>query len=264
MKVAIIGQGAIAAYVVEAIAKDASIEFVALICRPEGLERARQFAGENVAVVTEIDQLSPKPDLIVDCAGHGGLIQHGAAALSAGIDVVTISTGALADADIALQLEDAARSGGASLKLLSGAIGGVDVLKAAHAGKLDHVTYIGRKPPGGWKGSAAEDVCDLDGLSAPFTHFSGTAREAALKYPKNANVAATIALAGFGLDQTGVELIADPGAAGNIHEVHASGEFGEMQIRISGKALASNPRSSALAAMSVVAELRERVKAVTM
>ncbi len=217
-----------------------------------------------MAVVTEIEQLSLKPDLVVDCAGHGGLAQHGAAALSAGIDVVTISTGALADADLALRLEDAARGGGARLKLLSGAIGGVDVLKAANAGKLDSVTYIGRKPPQGWKGSAAEEVCNLDELSEPFTHFSGTARDAALRYPKNANVAATVAMAGSGLDQTGVELIADPGAAGNIHEVRASGEFGEMQVRISGKALATNPRSSALAAMSVVAELRERVKAVTM
>ena len=105
----------------------------------------------------------------------------------------------------------------------------------------------------------AEDAIDLDDLQDPAVHFSGTAREAALRYPKNANVAATVALAGPGLDETDVELVADPTITENIHEVEVEGAFGRMQFRIEGRPLPGSPKSSALTAMSIVAAVRNRV-----
>ena len=73
--------------------------------------------------------------------------------------------------------------------MVSGAIGGLDALTAGSVGTLTQVTYRGRKPPRGWRGSPAEAKLDLDMLAEPAVHFSGSARNAALEYPKNANVA---------------------------------------------------------------------------
>lgn len=258
MKIALIGHGAIAAYVAANL--PANTQLTGAICRP-GREAAARKALSAVPALSVAD-LPERPDLLVDCAGHAGLRAHGPAALTAGIEVLSVSVGALADAGFCAELEAAARAGGTRLCLASGAIGALDALSAAAMGQGLKVTYTGRKPPQGWRGSRAEEVLDLDTLTAPMTHFTGTAREAAQAYPKNANVAAAVALAGAGLDATWAELIADPGVTANIHEVAAEGSFGRFRFQIEGLPLPGNPRSSALTALSLLATLRQRQAAI--
>lgn len=249
MRIAIIGTGAIASYVRDALATTPHT-IAAFLVRPEHVSRAPEhFVGSVAALPDELD-------LVIDCAGHGALRDHGPAILERGLDLVSVSIGALADTDLADALETAAVRGNARLHLASGAIGALDCLQAARIGALETVTYVGRKPPKGWKGSPAEAVIDLDAFQGgAVTHFQGSARDAALQYPKNANVAAAVALAGVGFDCTEVRLIADAGIFENVHEIEAHGEFGAFQFRVSGKSLPNNPRSSALAAMSAVAKL---------
>jgi aspartate dehydrogenase len=251
MRIAVIGVGAIGRYVAEALGRDGP--------GPEAMIVRSGPPDDPVPGMAYVRSVGDLPDGIthvIDCAGHAGLSQHGPVALGAGIDVITLSLGALADAGLTEALTHAARQGGAKLHLASGAIGALDALRAAAVGGLAHVTYMGRKPPMGWAGSPAEELLDLAALRETATHFEGPAREAALRYPKNANVAAAVALAGLGFDATQVRLIADPEAEGNIHEIEAEGAFGRLAFRITGNALPDNPRSSALAAMSAVAEIR--------
>ncbi len=252
LRVGLIGQGAIARYVAQRLAQvDATLT---LVLARDGREDAARTAFGDIPVATQIG--ANRPDIMVDCAGHHGLAQHGPAILQAGVPLVTLSLGALADAALHSRLTDAAQAGQSRLILCSGAIGGLDALRAARMGRLDRVTYTGRKPPQGWAGSRAAEVLDLTRpLTAPATHFDGTARQAALLYPKNANVAAAVALAGLGFDATQVQLVADPQAQGNIHQITAQGDFGEMQITLTNLTLPDNPRSAALAALSVLSAL---------
>jgi aspartate dehydrogenase len=120
---------------------------------------------------------------------------------------------------------------------------------------LTSVRYRSRKPPLAWRGSVAERVADLGTLTKPTLLYKGTAGEAALLYPQNANVAAAVALAGLGFEATQVELVADPGAGGNIHEIEAEGAAGRFAIALQGKPSRSNPKTSALAALSVARAL---------
>lgn len=256
-KIAVIGCGAVAAYTAKHLGDSARITVA--VVEPGWEEQAREVFGRDVILVNSISDMPELPDAVFDCAGHGALRQHGEQVLRSGIDLVSVSSGALADQGLFDALMSAAQDGGAQLKVVSGAIGALDALSAATVGGLDSVVYRGRKPPHGWAGSPAEDKLELASLTEPAVHFSGSAREAALAYPKNANVAASVALAGIGFDDTTAELIADPDVTQNIHEIVAEGEFGRFEFRISGRPLPSNPKSSALTAMSVVCESRNRI-----
>ncbi len=262
MKIGLIGRGAIARYVQQKLEENGH-QVGAYLVRPERLVETGATDADGRVFVSCVADLPKDLDRVVDCAGHEALHAYGAAILSAGFDLTTVSLGALADPGLEAALKHAGQEGGTRLALTSGAIGALDALRSARVGTIERVQYIGRKPPQGWQGSPAEDKIDLAAMrDVPETHFKGTARDAARSYPKNANVAAAVALAGIGFDRTEAQLIADPTISENIHEIIAEGAFGRLEFRISGKPLPGNPKSSALAAMSVVGSLLENTRTI--
>jgi aspartate dehydrogenase len=258
MRVLLVGYGAIARTVSTAIAGDERIQIVAVMVKPDRRAALRRELGDAVHVLESVNELVVPVDCALECAGHSGVTGHVPELLRRGIDVIVTSVGSLGAPDLIESLEGAAREGHAQLTLVPGAVAGIDALAAAKPFGLSAVTYTGRKPPLGWLDTPAEKIADLRSLKSEVILFEGSAREAARLYPKNANVAATIALAGIGLDATRVRLIADPAIERNIHTLHAEGAFGELDMSIAGKPLANNPKTSALAAYSAVRALRNR------
>ncbi|AFC86224.1 aspartate dehydrogenase [Frateuria aurantia] len=257
-RVALIGFGAVGRHLFDALRDDASVRIAQIITRPAAHPDIRQQVGPTVEVVGHVSELARPPDYALECAGHAALLDHVLPLLRKGVDCGVISTGGLADAAIFEALLEASRDGGGRLEVLAGAVGAIDVLAAGFYGELQSVQYEGRKPPRSWLGTPAEQRCDLTGLKQAFTFFDGSAREAARDYPKNANVTATVALAGLGFEATRVRLTADPRLDGNQHLVHAQGAFGEFHFQLQGRTLPDNPRTSMLAALSALRALRNR------
>jgi aspartate dehydrogenase len=181
--------------------------------------------------------------------------EYGESVLRSGIDLLIISIGALAEAAVLKRLKSAAQEGNSRILLPAGAIGGIDAIAAMRVGGLASLRYRSRKPPAAWRGTAAEEVIDLAKLTRRTVLYKGNAGEAALRYPQNANVAAAVALAGLGFEATEVELVADPDAPGNVHEIEAEGTAGRFAITLQGKPSRTNPKTSALAALSVARAL---------
>lgn len=257
-RIAVIGFGAITEELVRCLEARGEIDtLVGVLDLPQRLEDVRQHAAGRFAAVDAIDALlGLGADVVVECAGHGGLRRFGPPVLAHGVDLMIASVGALADADFAAILTGAARDN-AQLWIPSGAVAGIDGLLAARTAGLKHVTYTSVKPPVAWNGTPAERMLTGAARERRMVFFEGSAREAAIHYPQNANVGATVAFAGLGLDGTQVKLVSDPAATGPLGIIEADGDFGTFRFEVLAYASPLNPKTSVITAHSIIMALRE-------
>ncbi len=254
----IVGWGAIAHACYELLCKRGSpVELVGIGIRP-GLT-INDLRVEGVPRLSSPEELSAvEHDVVLEAAGRSAVKPWGSAALALGKDFIPCSVGAFCNTEVFEEILQGAYRGGGQVLIPAGALVGLDGLAAASLLEIDEVSHIISKPPPAWRGSEAELSIDLARLQAPTTFFEGTAREAARRFPANANAAAAVALATIGLDRTRVSLVADPAAVGNSHELRARGEFGNLTLRVENAAMVGNPRSSLLTALSLVRLLERR------
>ncbi len=254
MRVGLVGLGGMGKVVAAELLQqpDSALQLCGAIVASEDFDEVKASLELDIPLLSSIDELmQAKPSIIAEVAGHGAVNEFAEMILASGTDLLVISTGALANDALYQRLQDTARANGSRLLLPAGAVGGIDALGAARLAGIDNVIYRAFKPAMAWWGTSAEDDLDLATLKESTCFYQGTAREAALAYPKNSNVAATVALAGVGFDETRVELVADPHTSENTHEIEVTAKSGSFRIELAGKPLPDSPKTSALAAYSV-------------
>ena len=148
---ALIGFGAIAQAVCAA-ARAEALPLKQVVVRPGKQEAAQALLPEGIEAIDSLNALDPEIGLVIECAGHQAVRAYGDVILSRGLDFALLSAGALADDDLLNALSTSAVEGDARLRVLSGAIGGIDALAAAGQA-LTRVRYTARKPPLSWRGS---------------------------------------------------------------------------------------------------------------
>lgn len=258
-KVGIIGFGAIGQEVADALLRvpGADYSVVVLMRRPDLPVR---FEERLSATYTVADFLAMQPDIIVEAAGQAAVREYGFAITETGIPFVVSSIGAFADEALHSDMIRRISARGGRILLPTGAIGGLDYIRAI-AGLPDaRVTYVSRKPPAAWRdelhklGRTPEDVAEEVVL------FEGNAMEAAQRYPKNLNVAATLAVAGLGMERTGVTVMIDPAISVNIHEVEVESCAGIARFRFENLPSEKNPKTSMVTALSVISAVRTELE----
>lgn len=252
MRVGLIGLGAIGSSLARYAREQAAgeMELVGAVVR----DPARSRPGWAPPVVGSVEELLRlTPEVVVEAGGHEALRTYGATILRSGVDLVTVSVGALAEQALFDDLLAAAEAGGSTLQVAPGAIGALDVIGAAAVGGLDRVTHTTTKPA-----HTLVSPEELATLNGPKEVFRGNARAAALRYPESVNVMAAVSLAGIGMDRTEVRVIADPQAKRNQHVVEVEGHFGNVRFEIHGIPSDENPRTGRITGMSVFHVLRQR------
>ena len=200
------------------------------------------------------DELIDASDLVVEAAGGPVVPDLARATFEAGKDLMAISIGALLDHPDIL---DMAKDRGCRLYAPSGAIAGLDGIKSASSGRIDHVTMTTRKPLKALEGSPylVERGISVLGYTEETEIFAGTAREACRGFPANVNVSAAVSLAGIGPDKTQIRIMAVPGLERNCHDIEVEGEFGRLHIHIENIPT-ENPRTGRLTVMSIIRTLQ--------
>jgi aspartate dehydrogenase len=259
LRIAQIGFGGIGKDVACELAAAEGVQYVAVAARAHQIADVHSVLRDVPVVDSPSELIAARPDLVIECASHEALIAYAPVVLGSGVDMIAISAGALADDHMRDLILGKAGQSGASLSVASGAIGGVDVVAAAATVGINRISYITRKAPKLWRGTAAEEMIDLDNVAEPVKFFSDTARKAALLFPEKANVTATLALAGLGFDKTGVEFWADHGSIKSTHIISLDALTGRMDISLSNTVSQRNGKSSWLTAMSVVRLALSRV-----
>ena len=256
LRIGMIGFGTIAKDVREELShwRQQSIEWAALV-RPN----PDRLLPDSVRALHQVDDLIAwKPDLVIEVASQLAVREHVPKLLARGIDVIVTSVGALADPDTHTAAQAAAEEGRARVIVPAGAVASLDYLGSLGSSDPATVTYESRKPPAAWRGELVEMGHDPDAMEQELELFSGTAQEAALRYPKNLNVAATLALAGIGMERTRVRVVVDPSAKGNEHRVIVESPLGHLETTLVNNPSPGNPKTSWVVARSVAYAVRKQ------
>lgn len=262
--VALVGFGAIAGDLAETLLARGEPGYALGVLLPAG-SASRRRVPEGCALLSDCAELQAfRPQIVVEAAGHEAVRRTVPQCLALGLPVLISSVGALHDEALFSALIEAATASGGRILLPSGALAGIDYVRAASGATSLSVRYESRKPPAAWREELEKRGHDPAGLAGPVTLFSGNAREAAAAYPLNLNVAAALALAGPGFEKVEVAVVCDPAAAANSHAITVDCEYGTMRAEIANRPSPRNPKTSWIVSRSLLAAIEQYFSPVVM
>jgi aspartate dehydrogenase len=264
VKVGLIGCGSMGSELARSVVKgDAGpAEIVGLFdeYEPGRSALAKEMSASNGHAPVEAQTVAelvalPDIDLVIECASQAAVVAHAETVLTAGKSMLIMSSGALTVPEFMHKISDTAEKSGASIFVPSGAVGGIDTLRAAKS-LLEEVTIVSTKPPIALTGAPGFAKWEGVEITEPTIIFEGSAAEAVALFPANVNVSATVSLAGIGPDATRVKVIADPNSPGNVHEINAISKAGKFSFRFENMPHETNPKTSYLAVLAAIETLR--------
>jgi len=207
------------------------------------------------APILSLGELAARSDIVIECAPPALMVEIATPVLSAGKKIMVLSAGMLLKHPELIAL---AREHGGQIIVPTGALIGFDAVSAAAEGQIHSVTMITRKPVKGLVGAPylVNNKIGIEGLTEAKRVFCGTAREAAMGFPENVNVAAALSLAGIGPDRTTIEIWADPNVQRNMHRVVVEADSARFEMSIENVP-SENPKTGRITALSVLAALRK-------
>ncbi len=255
LTVGIAGLGAIGLHLAKAL--DGGVEGLRLAAvSARDLTKARAaIAGFRAPPMVVSNPELAACDVVVEAAPAAAFEEIATAAIGAGRIFVPSSVGALLPR---MQLVARARETGARIVVPTGALLGLDAVRAAAEGEVASVTIETRKPPRGLAGAPylAQHGIDVGAITQKTRVFAGNAYDAAQGFPANVNVAAALALAGIGPERTMVEIWADPEVTRNTHTIRVEAAAARLTMTIENVPSEENPRTGKITPLSILACLR--------
>lgn len=261
LKIGIVGCGAIGTSLAKIIVKDFSRQanLVALydIDASKCIRLSRTVSLGQQLAARNLGQLIDKSELVIEAASALSSWEIAQRVLSRGRDIMIMSVGGIVNHF--RQLRALATRYNAKVYIPTGAICGIDALKAAAQARIRKVVLTTYKNPNSFRGVAyiKKMAIDLNKIKKDTVLFSGSAEEAVKFFPQNINVAATLSIAGIGPKDTVVRIVASPKITKNIHEIQIESDAGRIITRTENVIHPDNPKTSYLAVLSAIAVLKQ-------
>ena len=256
MKVGIIGFGSIGTEVAKALIKGVeNFSLTGIVSRSKENAKKRISQLKQEIMIYYLDDLIEKCDIIIDCAPKEAFKDIATTCIKNKKPLITVSGAGILEN---LDLEEMARKNNTQIILATGAILGLDALRAAAESKINSVKMITKKPPNALSSApyVIKNKIDLNNLIEAKLIFQGTATEGARAFPANVNVAAAVGLAGIGADKTELQIWADPHLKRNTHKVEVDADSAIFEMSIQNVQSPENPGTGKITALSVIACLR--------
>ena len=238
-RVGIIGCGAIGTLIVTEIERRI-IECDELILYDRNIKKAeklKKLLHVPVTAVKSLDEMIKlRPTVIVEAASQQAVRDYIDRILAENIELIVMSVGALLDLSIKSN----------KIHIPSGAIGGLDAISTAVLAGVNQVILTTRKNP---------KTLGMDNREEKLV-YEGTAEEAVRLFPREMNVAATLALTAQ-TEKVKVKIISDPKVNRNVHEIEIKWKHGNMLLKFANDPHPENPKTSALAAWSAIKLMKE-------
>ena len=256
MKVGIIGFGSIGLEVAKALIKGVeNFTLSGIVSRSKENAQKRIVNLKHQITIYDLDSLIKECDILIDCAPKEAFKEIAQKCINNQKTLITVSGAGILEN---LGLEELARKKNTQIILATGAILGLDALRAASEAKINSVKMITRKPPNALSSAPyiIENKINLHNLLNPKLIFQGTATEGAKAFPANVNVAAAVGLAGIGAHKTELQIWADPKLKRNTHKVEVNSDSAVFEMSIQNVQNPENPGTGKITALSVIACLR--------
>lgn len=259
LKIGILGCGAIGSRIAKSVCEELSP-----YCRlsgfydndPQKMQSLAKSLQKHSLPKQSLKDLIKSCDLMVEAVNATHTEKFVDQALKARKHVLAMSVGKLLGQK---KLFAAAAKNRCHLLIPSGAIAGLDAIKAASLVQVDEIVLTSRKPLNGFSQSdyLTKHNVTLAQITKETVLFSGSVDEAVKYFPQNINVAATIALASGLTSKIRVRIITSPEYKSNSHEIEISGAFGRIVTKAENVTCPDNPKTSYLAVLSAIRTLKD-------
>lgn len=260
LRIGIVGCGAIGSSLAKVIVSDFSRRVQLFSLYDIDIEKAYKLANKfnnQKLVALNLDDLINKIDFVIEATKSEAAFDIAKKAISSSREIMIMSVGGIIQ--YFKELEVLAQEKNIRIYIPSGAICGIDGLKAAVCGRINKVTLTTKKPPRAFLGSpfVLKKRIRLDNINEDTVLFEGDVLSAVRLFPQNINVAATLSIAGIGPKDTIVRIVASPHTQRNIHEIEIDSDSGRIFTRAENVIHPDNPKTSYLAVLSAIATLKQ-------
>lgn len=265
LKIGFIGCGAIGSRLAKSVQHDLKEKCVISglydLAPQKPIALAKRLGLSSSLIKKSLAELIRSSDFIVEAIASNETTKIIQQVVGAHKGILIMSVGKVLDIPHLFRLAEKTKT---TVLIPSGAIAGLDVIKAVGANNITRISLTTRKPPSSLSQTdhLSQKGIFINKIKNETVIFDGSVDRSIALFPRNINVAAALALASGARKKIRVRIITSPKFRLNSHEITVEGKFGSLSTHTHNLPCPDNPKTSYLAVLSALQTLKQYFQSV--